>query len=316
MDSRRPKSAPDQKSRPTIQSTIVRTAKMPRRPTVYITSQGRTFGGVAGPPAGPDGTELSTMTALPFGRQHHGGAGARDAPDPVQRDDGSLECRDVGHTHLEHVALAAGDPPAVLDPGQLAHGLLEAGVVDRVALDDADQRGDVEPHRLGVDDGPVAGDDPGRLELAHPLVHGGRGETHLACQLGVARPAVGAQEVDQLPVHGVYGAVSVRARVPGPAGAWCRSIGGSVGQHRVSPRSYAERGRGGGRVAFLVVLVVAVVVVVLVMRAAAAAPSGGPRAPRAPRSPRRPARLVAPDDDPEFLRELERRTRRDGGSPA
>jgi hypothetical protein len=25
---------------------------------------------------------------------------------------------------------------------------------------------------------------------------------------------------------------------------------------------------------------------------------------------------VAPDDDPEFLRELERRTRRDDGSPA
>ena len=28
------------------------------------------------------------------------------------------------------------------------------------------------------------------------------------------------------------------------------------------------------------------------------------------------ARPLAPDDDPEFLRELERRTRRDDGSPA
>jgi hypothetical protein len=66
-------------------------------------------------------------------------------------------------------------------------------------------------------------------------------------------------------------------------------------------------------VAFLVVLVIAVVVVVLVMRAAAAAPGGGPRvsgAQRRPR-PRRQARFVAPDDDPDFLRELERRTRRD-----
>jgi hypothetical protein len=71
--------------------------------------------------------------------------------------------------------------------------------------------------------------------------------------------------------------------------------------------------------AFLVVLVVAVVVVVLMMRAASASgsPGGGSRlhAPRPPR-PRRDVRSVAPDDDPEFLRELERRTRRDDGSPA
>ena len=69
---------------------------------------------------------------------------------------------------------------------------------------------------------------------------------------------------------------------------------------------------------FLVVLVVAVVVVVLVMRAAAAPgrAGGGSRRPRPPR-PRvqPPTRPVAPDDDPEFLRELERRARRDDGSP-
>jgi hypothetical protein len=67
--------------------------------------------------------------------------------------------------------------------------------------------------------------------------------------------------------------------------------------------------------AFLVVLVVAVVVVVLVMRAAGAAPGGSPRSPGPPRGRQRPARFVAPDDDPEFLRDLERRTRRDDGSP-
>jgi hypothetical protein len=73
-------------------------------------------------------------------------------------------------------------------------------------------------------------------------------------------------------------------------------------------------------VVFLVVLVVAVVVVVLVMRAASAPGGtgrslGGPRPARRPR-PQRSARPLAPDDDPEFLRELERRTRRDDGSPA
>lgn len=67
--------------------------------------------------------------------------------------------------------------------------------------------------------------------------------------------------------------------------------------------------------ALLVVLVAAVVV--LVMRAAAV--SGDPSRARRPRAarprPQRPARIVGPDDDPEFLRELQRRTRRDD-SPA
>jgi hypothetical protein len=69
-------------------------------------------------------------------------------------------------------------------------------------------------------------------------------------------------------------------------------------------------------VPILVVLVVAVVVVVLVMRAAAAnGRTGGGVRPARPRS--QPlSRPLAPDDDPEFLRELERRARRDDGSPA
>ena len=71
-------------------------------------------------------------------------------------------------------------------------------------------------------------------------------------------------------------------------------------------------------VPFLVLLVVAVVVVVLVMRAAARRPGAGGRRRRGAPRPRsqQAARPLAPDDDPEFLRELERRTRRDDGSPA
>src|SRR3954471_21329977 len=66
-------------------------------------------------------------------------------------------------------------------------------------------------------------------------------------------------------------------------------------------------------------LVVAVVVVVLVMRAAAAGGrsggrSGGTARPARPQA-QRPVRPLAPDDDPEFLRELERRARRDDASP-
>jgi len=71
-------------------------------------------------------------------------------------------------------------------------------------------------------------------------------------------------------------------------------------------------------VPYLVLLVVAVVVVVLVMRAAGTPPHGGGRGGLRPPRPRpqQPSRPLAPDDDPEFLRELERRTRRDDGSPA
>ena len=68
--------------------------------------------------------------------------------------------------------------------------------------------------------------------------------------------------------------------------------------------------------AFLVVLAVAVVVIVLVMRAAATSggAQGRPHRPARVRPPRA-TRPLAPDDDPDFLRELSRRTRRDDGSP-
>jgi hypothetical protein len=71
-------------------------------------------------------------------------------------------------------------------------------------------------------------------------------------------------------------------------------------------------------VTLLAMVVVVAAVVVLVMRAGAASGSPGrqprPRMPRAARPPRTAGRPVAPDDDPDFLRELERRTRRDDGS--
>jgi hypothetical protein len=70
-------------------------------------------------------------------------------------------------------------------------------------------------------------------------------------------------------------------------------------------------------VPYLIVLVIAVVVVVLVMRAATASgrKQGMPPV-RAPRRPRPTTRPLAPDDDPEFLRELERRARRDDNPTA
>ena len=70
---------------------------------------------------------------------------------------------------------------------------------------------------------------------------------------------------------------------------------------------------------FLVLLVVTAVVVVLVVRASNAPGRrpGGIRLERPARQPRRApnaGRPLAPDDDPEFLAELERRARRDDGT--
>jgi hypothetical protein len=113
------------------------------------------------------------MTALPFGGKNNCCTRASNPSDPVQRTDGGLQSRDVGDPHLEDVALAAGNPPAVLDLGQGPQALLDAGVVDGVALDHADQRGDVQPDGLGVEDGAVGTDHAGGLQLAHPLVHRG-----------------------------------------------------------------------------------------------------------------------------------------------
>src|SRR3954468_23699658 len=191
MDSSAPNSRAGYPPSPTAHSSPTSAAAMTSRPSVYASIQGRTFGGVAGPPVGPTaGSVLSAMTALPFrwlrtrrscgpasessmaslplGGKDDRGAGARDTPDPVQRADGGLQCRDVGHAHLEHVALAPGHPPARLGLGQGAQLLLDPGVVDRVALDDAHQCGDVQAQGGRVDDGPVAGDHPGGLQLADP----------------------------------------------------------------------------------------------------------------------------------------------------
>lgn len=58
---------------------------------------------------------------------------------------------------------------------------------------------------------------------------------------------------------------------------------------------------------FLLVILLLAVAVYLTVRLAESRASGAPLRPKRPR--REPPRIVAPDDDPEFLRELERRRR-------
>ena len=140
-----------------------------------------------------------------------------------------------------------------------------------------DERGHVQADGRRVDDGPVAGDDPGGLELAHPLVH---------CRGREARPGGRARR-----------SWPARWRAAGRSAAGPRRRWRGLRPSRRCPlldpapsiagRTYAGCRRGGGAVPFLVVLVIAVVVVVLVMRAAAAngRPGGGVRGPRPSRAP-------------------------------
>ena len=69
-------------------------------------------------------------------------------------------------------------------------------------------------------------------------------------------------------------------------------------------RDHGPRGYSGGVPALLLLLTV--LLIVLAWRFTAARNAAGPR----PRP-----RFVAPDDDPEFLRDLDRRTRRDDEQP-
>jgi hypothetical protein len=95
---------------------------------------------------------------------------------------------------------------------------------------------------------------------------------------------------------------------------------GMVGIEYSRGRTLAAAEGVGAVVTFLAMLVVVVAVVVLVVRGAAAASGPGGavdrrRASRAPRRPRATGRPIAPDDDPEFLRELDRRRTRGDGTP-
>jgi hypothetical protein len=73
---------------------------------------------------------------------------------------------------------------------------------------------------------------------------------------------------------------------------------------RMDGRDHGNRGYSGQVPALLLLL--ALLILVLVWRFRSARKASGPQA--------RP-RFVAPDDDPDFLRDLDRRTRRDDDQP-
>ena len=85
-------------------------------------------------------------------------------------------------------------------PQPARHVLVVGGVGER----DADQRGDAEAERGGVDGGAVAGDDPGRLQPVDAVGDAGSRQADEAPQLRVGGPAVLPQGLDELPVHRVH----------------------------------------------------------------------------------------------------------------
>jgi hypothetical protein len=143
--------------------------------------------------------------ALEPGGQHECGAGACDALDAAKAAEGVLEVVDRRDAYLDDEGLVAGDPVAGLDLVEDGERFGDVLVVRRVGRVNTDQRRDAEADGAGVHDGVVAGDDTARLELADPLVHGGRRQPDLPSQLGIRRPAVLTERGDDPAVHGVHG---------------------------------------------------------------------------------------------------------------
>ena len=155
------------------------------------------------------------------------GGDVRLGPDPGQQ---RLELGRGPDPHLEDVALLARDRVAGLDLGQRAQPLgrvVRGAGVDRPDRDERRQR---QPHGLRVDHRGVPADHTPLLQPADPLVHGRGGQPGGPAQVGVAHPAVAAQQADDLAVDVLHA---------GHRTAWPRSRG-------EGPRPPQQR-RGGRR---------------------------------------------------------------------
>src|SRR5207248_7476482 len=69
---------------------------------------------------------------------------------------------------------------------------------------DTGQRGDAEADRARVDHGVITGDHPGRLQLPHAFVHGGRRQPDGAPEIGIGGAPVDPQRRDDLPIQLIH----------------------------------------------------------------------------------------------------------------
>ena len=110
-----------------------------------------------------------------------------------------LEVVDGADVQAQQVAVLAGDALALDDLGR---ALGELGDLVDLAGEGAhaDHRGQREADGLGIDDGPIAGDDALALEAPHALGHRRRGQADAPPELGEGDPSVALELFEQTTV--------------------------------------------------------------------------------------------------------------------
>src|SRR5437773_3791787 len=136
----------------------------------------RTVAGLRGRGLGGGEGELH---ALGVRREDDHGLGPRHAIERADLADEALERRGVLGLHLEEQRVLAGHVVALEYVAERGHLALEVADPARVRAEHPDEGGDVEAEPARVQDGAVAGDDAGGLELLDALAHGGRRPRHL-----------------------------------------------------------------------------------------------------------------------------------------
>src|SRR5438093_637488 len=180
--------------------------------------RGRRFGGMEG-----------ELHALGVRREDDHGLGPRDAVERADLADQALERRGVRGLHLEQQRVLAGHVVALEHVAQRGHLALEVADPARVRDQHPDEGGDVEAEPARVQDGAVAGDDAGGLELLDALEHGGCAETHLLADADERRPAVLLQQAEDAEVYVVQLEVGMVTESHKVEGRFPRTLGGKCG---------------------------------------------------------------------------------------
>src|SRR2546425_1217090 len=134
------------------------------------------------------------------GEDDHG-LRARHAVERADLADQALERRGVRRLHLEQQRVLAGHVVALEHVAQRGHLALEVADPARVRDEHPDEGRDVETDPARVQDGAVAGDDAGGLELLDALEHRGGAEIDLLADANEGGPAVLLEQGEDAEVY-------------------------------------------------------------------------------------------------------------------
>src|SRR4029077_3914147 len=173
--------------------------RMLRSPCLQAVSvPARPLGGCRGRRRGRAQCELH---ALGVRREDDQGLRPGDAVERPDLADQPFERRGVPGLHLEEERVLAGHVMTLEDVAQRRHLSLEVADPRRMADDHTDEGGDVEAEPPAVDDGAIAGDHAGRLELLDAFEDGGRAEPHLLAETHERCPAVLLEELQDAEIN-------------------------------------------------------------------------------------------------------------------